>query len=201
MNEIPGNSNARFLEIGPNSWFSSPRFVSWNYHRHVDTILWAFFKIRSHLRDWAYTKVWHKRSDSLWASEDDFREMWHKFVIFSTEIRFVKLSSTCWHHILSVFENSKPSRRLDLRKSVTWKWQIWALQPTFLRSQTGPYLRLRASLPIELRNGQKRLKMLQSSSTTLIHRSTRDPKIVSKNWKKSKKCFFQKRFWLFPPHF
>ena len=60
MNGIPGNSNARFLEIGLNSWFFQPRFVSWSYHRHVDTIFWAFFKNRTHLRDWGYAKVWHK---------------------------------------------------------------------------------------------------------------------------------------------
>ena len=134
MNEILGNSNARFLEIGPNSWFSSPRFVSWNYHRHVDTILWAFFKIRSHLRDWAYTKVWHK---PIWFAEFLFQvgfQLDHSqncWLIFSVSLRSKVVTPKkqvatwwCWGQVLSCSNQRKKKSEFHQFFFFSYNWQL-----------------------------------------------------------------------------
>ena len=104
-------------------WIKFQFFSSEIRFGQLSTVCWHHIKsvfenskspLRLNLRKSVTQTIWFADS------EGDFRARRPKFKFFSSEIRFGQLSTVCWHHIKSVFENSKSSLRLDLRKSVTW---------------------------------------------------------------------------------
>ena len=121
--EFSRNRNARFLEnevnLGYFSVLKGFAHTSWTCWHHFQSVFQnSKSSWRSHSRkSVTFTDLLPRAFKHEMSGEGP--GSW----IFSVLNGFAHTSWAYWHHIKSVFENSKSSRRSHSRKSVTQEWQ------------------------------------------------------------------------------
>ena len=153
MNEMRGNSNARFLEIASESWYFGSRKSGGNVHMHLDTILKAFFKIRAHLRDLPCGKVWH---ETLWLAALPSTKFLESTQALQNMIP--ESQAATFITILTRYPKRFWKFEVVLENSFAEKCDVemteWARFAQILRSQTLPNPSLRTSLVRAVRGHQ-----------------------------------------------